>query len=214
MKFHLIILVFLSCALGSCVSTGQAVDILPVRDVVQIVVGDFGGRYSDEIEQDLRQAISQSDLFVLVDPRYLESIRRYYNDNLRSESWRPIRGADAIIVGDVREHGVVYGEGLVNSAMNSDNPTAVVEVAFRIVDLRTGEDFGSRSVRSVLDPSKDPVSLASLLISRVRSGDNRRQGRSELSEQDLLFKAREDVVTSFVKAIRPVDTKSTRRRRR
>lgn len=191
---------FLAVLLVSSCASVPAVDSIFTKGVVQVAVADFeGGSAGRAMASDLRDAISSQDLFIIVDPERTRRVRDRLNSQAYAERWTPIDGADAIIMGVVRQHEVSTGESLLGSVLGSDEPTAVVDVVIEIIDLRSGEVYGTRRITQRVGPLGDPISTATRLIKNARG----EHSDTRLSEQQLLRIARQGAASQFVDAIRP-----------
>lgn len=171
-----------------------------LRGVVQVVVGEFKGRGGNSVEQDLREALSSNDIFVIVDPERSLQLRRAYYRNRNSKDWIPVKGADAILVGEVTSHGVKRGESIAGKLLGSSEPVANVEVVFEVIDLLTGEVFGTRRIKSRVGPEGDILGFSGRLLSQAQ-GEGPQSSRP--SEKEIITKARRNAVDIFVSSLRP-----------
>src|SRR5690606_15814184 len=114
--------------------------------------------------------------------------------------WTPVLGADAIIVGEVTRYGIARGGSPLGVALDTDEPVAVVDVVFEIVDLKTGEVFGTRRIVSRADATSNLADVATRILQQGL-GEDGRPARDAAAE--LLLRARKIAVTTFVNALRP-----------
>ena len=166
---------------------------VPIPDRSTIAIAQFRGRGAADMELRVREAIDRRAMFMLVDSRRAHRLA----DEVQS---RRSRGEE--IDRTYRVETVVYGRVTENDVVESETfrglrrMTAVVEVHFEIVDLRTGEVRGVRRIRRTR-AQRWSIGDAGTLAEGNRLSRSRRR---EVSDA-LILDARQAAARDFARAL-------------